>query len=189
MTKREDNLEEIVDRLARNRADQEAWTELYDLLWPRVYATAYRKLYGQRHLAEDASQEVFIRVLRYVDFTRLRQSADFLPYLNTIVSNVVRDIQVTEAAPVESLGPEHDLIAEDLKLDSTEFREIAATDMLKGILRGLGPRDRQIVALLAEGHDLDEISKQTGITYSNAAVRVHRLRVKLRNYMKTIRKY
>ena len=51
------------------------------------------------------------------------------------------------------------------------------------LLVGLEPADQKLMQLLIEGYTLPEISSRLDLTYGNAAVRLHRLRVVLRKYM------
>ncbi len=51
------------------------------------------------------------------------------------------------------------------------------------LLSGLDPADQQLMKLLIEGYTLPEISSRLELSYSNAAVRLHRLRQTLRKYM------
>ncbi len=76
--------------LARVRArDPEALAAFFERYFDRVYGVAYRLL-GDRTSAEDATQDVFLKVHRAVD--RLDISRDPEPWLLTITSNVCRDV-------------------------------------------------------------------------------------------------
>src|ERR1700730_18556962 len=77
-------LEAVLRRLAIKREDRDAWAILYDLMWSRVLAITFRALRGVPDRAEDAGQEVFIRLFRYCDFSKVQNPEDFLPYLHTI---------------------------------------------------------------------------------------------------------
>src|SRR6266481_1527611 len=86
-----DKLSPILKRLCRWRADDEAWQMLVRHLWPLVVAINYRILRGQRDLAEDASQEVFLRIFRYVRFDDfVSKPEDFQSYVRAICRNVSR---------------------------------------------------------------------------------------------------
>jgi DNA-directed RNA polymerase specialized sigma24 family protein len=62
--------------------------DLYDLLYPRVMTTNYRRLGGLRVQAEDATQDVFFRLVKYADFSQVRTPEQFLGYLKTVCENV-----------------------------------------------------------------------------------------------------
>jgi RNA polymerase sigma-70 factor (ECF subfamily) len=61
----------------------------YDRYLDRVFGLAWRLL-GDRTLAEDATSEVFLKVHRAAD--RLDPARDPAPWLNTITTNVCRDL-------------------------------------------------------------------------------------------------
>ncbi len=71
----------------RRRAP-EALEGFFDRYFDRIYAFVFRFL-GERTAAEDATQEVFLKVLRAVE--RLDPSRDPWPWLRTISHNVCRD--------------------------------------------------------------------------------------------------
>jgi DNA-directed RNA polymerase specialized sigma24 family protein len=62
--------------------------------------------------------------------------------------------------------------------------QLARAEQLKReLLATLNPEDQQLFRLLIEGYTLPEVSGRLKLSYSNAAVRLHRLRALLRNYM------
>lgn len=76
--------------LTRVRArDPEALAAFFERYFDRVYGLAYRLL-GERAAAEDAAQDVFLKVHRAVD--RLDVARDPEPWLLTITTNVCRDV-------------------------------------------------------------------------------------------------
>lgn len=174
-------LDKILERLAVVPGDNEAWEQLYRKFWPWVFANAFRMLRGDRQLAEDASQDVFIRLLRYCNFENLREPEAFKHYAYIVCRNVTRDYlrrlfhsskqtntmwdeTQTEGAPRE---PNQAI----LSLQAAEMFEL------------LEERDRLLLKMVVDGFDLREVSEKLGITYGNAAVRLHRIRNRLRNYM------
>ncbi len=69
--------------------DPEALTAFYDAWFDRVFGLTYRLL-GNRSAAEDATQEVFIKI--YGAAHRLDPSRDPGPWVVTIAYNVCRDL-------------------------------------------------------------------------------------------------
>src|SRR5712691_11602207 len=51
------------------------------------------------------------------------------------------------------------------------------------ILELLKEPDRLLLRMVVEGYDLNEISEKLGLSYGDAAVRLHRIRNHLRNYL------
>src|SRR5262245_58286836 len=81
----------VLERLKASPADEEAWRALYRQLWPFVIAVIYRKLRGsERKAAEDAAQEVFIRLLRTRPFDRIPDADSLRAYMGRIAENVAK---------------------------------------------------------------------------------------------------
>lgn len=178
-------LRDLLSRLARAPDDDEAWSELYVSQWPFVFAINYRLLRGQRDLAEDLSQDVFIRLRRYCPFARLREPASFRAYLAAVCRNVFRSY-LRQSLSRGEIGLEElgtgglSLLSVDTKADE----QLEADELLRDFLGALAPRDRRLLRYLIDGHSLKEIAKATGWSYTNAGVRVYRLRRQLRQYTK-----
>ena len=68
--------------------DQQALGEFFDHYFPRVFATVYR-LVGNRALAEDVTQGVFLRLQS--SLARVDGSRDLAPWLFTVCVNACRD--------------------------------------------------------------------------------------------------
>lgn len=154
-------------------------------MWPFVMAVVYRRLRGAGTLAEDASQEVFIRLTRSCPFTKLQDTDAFRRYLWRVADNVARTYnrrvlsQRTEVptSDVEAVAPSeiHRQTQAEDRVDVEEF--------LHDLLADLDQKDREIIKQLMQGRRLTEIARETGVTYSNAGVRLHRLRRHIRKYL------
>lgn len=68
--------------------DAQALGRFFDAVFPRIYGLMFRLL-GNVAEAEDATQEVFVKVHRAID--RLDPQRDPSPWLTTIAYNVCRD--------------------------------------------------------------------------------------------------
>jgi RNA polymerase sigma-70 factor (ECF subfamily) len=82
----EDPLVQVVRRLRTGEVD--AFEELMARTEGRILALAWRLL-GDRHLAEDAAQETYLRIFRSLDSFRLGDP--FEPWMIRIAVNVCRD--------------------------------------------------------------------------------------------------
>lgn len=178
-------LEAVLVRLAQSRTDEDAWRVLYRQTWPFVYAAVYRRLRGSRALAEDASQEVFIRLVRACPFERLLDPDAFRRYVWRVADNVARD-QARHAAhryAIEVSLPEVETSGMGIQNSARIDENLDARDLLRHIVNKVVPADRQMLRLTLQGKTLSEIAKSEGLTYRNAAVRLHRLRQRLRNFL------
>lgn len=175
----------ILDRLANSRNDETAWELLYRKLWPLVMAVTFRILGGRRDLAEDASQEVFLRLLRYCKFDEFRDSNAFKSYVYVVCRNVAVDFLSKFARTSETVTPGPHGESPDSEVEPVTPELIAMLrEQLRGLLSELDSPDRQIVQLLIEGLSISEIAVQTGMTYSTVATRLHRMRRRIHNPLK-----
>jgi RNA polymerase sigma factor (sigma-70 family) len=59
-------------------------------------------------------------------------------------------------------------------------QELRLKEWLSQSLKQLAPIDREILTMVIDGYRLPEIAEATGLSYSNAGVRLSRLRARLR---------
>lgn len=166
-------VEQVLEVLSSHPHEESAWARLYDLTWPFVFATALRALNGDHAAAEDAAQTVFLQLLRYTDFSRIRTAQELKAYLRVM----------TRRTAAGSGGERRDPAAADAPVAMTAESEPEATaersDLLARALRDLEPGDRRLVKMLAAGWTRSEIARHFGISVNAATVRIHRLRQKL----------
>jgi len=85
-----DNQDEVSDIIAIQKTlqgDKEAFSEIVERYTPLIYSLSYRML-GKSDEAEEAVQEIFLRVYR--SLSRFRLSDRFHPWLYTIAINWLR---------------------------------------------------------------------------------------------------
>lgn len=177
-----DQLRELLTKLGTQPKDEQLWWELYSHVRRFVFGVAYRALNGNRGLADDATQVVFMRLFQYAEFTEFSEPEDFLGYIATIARHAALDLKKAEGRYVTGL----DLtLCDFIPGTPTPAQHESARRSLLELLEQLDPEERHLVDLLMEGFSLDEIAGQLKISYANAAVRIHRLRERLRKSLKT----
>jgi RNA polymerase sigma factor (sigma-70 family) len=182
--KRDRQLAEVLDRLARRRDDPEAWEALYRLMRPVLYASCYRSMRGVNDLAEDATQETFLRLFRYARFPELRSPQAFRAYAQMVARNVGRS-SLREAleysAVVESYPSEvgSNQFGAEGQTDAPVLTEALRADLLAQ----LDVTDRLILQRILDGFRLRDISRELGLPYQRVGVRLHRLRKRLRKWL------
>jgi RNA polymerase sigma-70 factor, ECF subfamily len=174
-------IESSLLRLAANRDDEEAWTVLYIRFRPFVYAVAYRRTDRSQDLAQEAVQETFFRLVKYCPFHKLTDLSDFRRYLAVVTRNVVTILLRHGVHPGKRKGllgnPEAELSEPVL----TPYGEtVELRQLLQRALAKLPREERRVLALSLDGYSLQEIADRLGISADNAAVRLHRIRAKLR---------
>jgi RNA polymerase sigma factor (sigma-70 family) len=175
-------LDELLPKLKKAPQDGDLWEELYANTRPFVYSIAFRSLRGVKALAEEATQQTFLRVFRYCDFKEFSDAEEFLAYLSTISRHCAIDTGKKEAPHSPTAL---DLLACDfLPSQPNPEQRQRAREELQNVLDHLGGDDSRLVHLLMAGLSLTEVAKRLGVTYPAAAVRIHRLRLKLLNRLK-----
>lgn len=177
-------LTDAVHRLARARDDQQAWEVLFAVSWPTALATTHRVLRGQLDLAEDAAQEAFKRIVRSCPFQNLADGDAFLAYLRTVSKNAAVDVlnelgRTPRAVPL--LGTEES--DREPEGHPTPEQEVQSDELRRELLAVLDSVERRLLKMLIDDRTLTDIAAELNLSYSNAGVRVHRLRSKLRKYM------
>jgi RNA polymerase sigma factor (sigma-70 family) len=175
-------LREILAWLQEDPKDEDLWKALYHQIRRFVYAVAYRVLNGDEELAKDATQVVFLRLFEYCEFTEFSEPQEFLGYVATVARHAALDLIKREGRYITGL----DLtLCDFLPGTPTPRQHERARNELHDLLEQLDSAKRSLVDLLMEGRTLDEIAGRLGISYANAAVRIHRLRERLLNHLKT----
>lgn len=156
-----------------------AFRELVDLYQPRVVARLMRSLHD-RHLAEDLSQEVFLRLFR--GRTRYQPRAQFATWLFHIANNVARNavrfqqrhgwLRYTAVDADDRFGT-YD--------DRSTIERIETAAQVRAGLAALGVRHRRALEL-QHFHDrsYSEIGRILSMTPKAAKCLLYRARIELR---------
>jgi RNA polymerase sigma factor (sigma-70 family) len=173
-----DSLSEALGRLAGSRTDEDAWETIYRRTWPFVFAISYRMM-REAVAAEDVAQETFLRVARYFPFERIVDEKVFRFYIATIAKNAARDARRKRPREI----PLDELPEPEDSRHADEEAEVAST--LDWLGRQLSPADYALFQQLIAGAPvaLASVAQDGGISYSAAAVRLHRLRGRIRKLL------
>jgi RNA polymerase sigma factor (sigma-70 family) len=163
------------------RADprsEQAWRDFYDYFRRQVAAALI--FAGARADVEDLTQDVFRRFLEKcpwrTDWRTLPDRPVVLKYLRTTATRLVTDqYQLNIRRRHEEPGQELDEFPSRAGLEDT-------AGSLDELLRVLDSRDRTLLRLLLQGASLDEIAFELDTTYQNAAVKVHRLKARVKKW-------
>ena len=178
----DEKLHELLGLLQEDPRNEDLWKALYDKIRRFVYVVAFRVLNGNEELAQDATQVVFLRLFEYCEFTEFSEPQEFLGYVATVARHVALDLIRREGKYVTGLDV---TLCDFLPGTPTPKQHERAKNQLHDLLEQLDSDDKSLVNMLMEGWTLDEIAERVGVSYANAAVRVHRLREKLLNWLKT----
>jgi RNA polymerase sigma factor (sigma-70 family) len=164
--------------------DEGAWRTLFECSWATALSTANRVLRGQLEVARDVAQETFQRVVRYCDLGQLKNPDAFLFYLRAISRNAARDAAKALGADAVVESVEESVIESLQVSGETPENLLRAQELMTEFLVQLDDESRELLNLLIQGYTVAEISVLLKLSYSNAGVRLHRLRLLLLNYMK-----
>lgn len=156
-----------------------SWDEIVRDHSARVFRLAYR-LTGNRHEAEDLTQEVFVRVFRSLDTFR---PGNFEGWLHRVTTNLFLDqARRRRRIRFESL-PDNadDRFPGSMPAPDQSFADSIFDDDIEVALRALKPEFRVAVVLCdVEGLSYEEISDVLGVKLGTVRSRIHRGRSMLR---------
>ena len=152
--------------------DRQAVGAITQAFLPRVFGLTLR-LTRNRELAEDATQETFVRALRALP--QLRDHARFKSWMLTIAANTAREA-LRKQARNAALDYEPEAIVAEVD-DKLEVRKKA----LDLAVADLSEPDRELFLLhTVEGLKLRELAEQLQMTVPAMKSKVHRIRSKIR---------
>jgi RNA polymerase sigma-70 factor, ECF subfamily len=163
---------------AVKKGDRHAFQKLYEQHCGRVYALCYR-LTGERSLAEDATQEVFIQVWRKIE--GFRANSKFSTWLHSVAVNITLSYMRKQKGWVSRFvtlepdavpEPSTEMNTDDLNLDNYITR--------------LPERARIVFVLHAvEGYRHEEIADKLDMAVGTSKSQFHRAKVLLQGWLET----
>jgi RNA polymerase sigma factor (sigma-70 family) len=164
---------------AQRPGDVPTWDEVVEQHSDRVYRLAYR-LTGNRHDAEDLTQEVFVRVFRSL---HTYSPGTFEGWLHRITTNVFLDqARRKQRIRFDALSDERaDRLASRSPSPDAAYADTTFDDDVEGALASLPPEFRAAVVLCdVEGLSYEEIAEILGAKLGTVRSRIHRGRAMLR---------
>jgi RNA polymerase sigma-70 factor (ECF subfamily) len=168
-----------MDEEIRAHLEQKQWTEAFDLVLrqyqTKVFHLAFSIL-GNREQAEDAAQEVFIRVWRALPGYRGLSS------VSTWVYSIARNACLTA---LKSAGSRRNVSLEDPGTRAAAERRTDSSDRLhtpdlQRLVEELPEKQRQVVTLFyMEERSYEEVSRLLGLPMGTVKTHLHRARKEL----------
>jgi RNA polymerase sigma-70 factor (ECF subfamily) len=179
-------METRLAKLARN-GDREAFAELVELYKDKIYHLAYRML-NNKHEAEDAVQETFLRV--YTNLHRYDEHQKFSTWIFRIGTNHCIDRLRKRKHSAYSLDAEipdgegNDYYSMLPAQDDSPEKQIILSEtqqQIRGAIEALPEKYKAVVILrYLQDMSLQEISDVLGMPVTTVKTRVHRGREYLR---------
>ena len=153
--------------------DADGFTELCRRYYPAMVAIAHSVL-GDRHLAEDAAQQVFAKAA--VKLPQLKKVNRFAGWLAVICRNVARDM----ARNTEKLRTTEDLSM----IAATAETDDDAEEVRKALNRLSAPAREVIFLRYYDGMSYEQISSVLGISEQAINGRLRRAKKKMADYLR-----
>jgi len=170
--------EQLVAQAAREGSDGAAFTSLMERYRERVWRVCWR-LMGSEHDAEDAAQEVFVRL-----FFERGKFAGRSTYSTRLHGVAIRTCLMLRRSRSrrrrrEDSGSEERIESHaDTKPQGTAA--VDATHDIRTLLEGLDEEDRALVLMrFAENHDYEQLAEMFGTSAGACRMRISRIREKL----------
>jgi RNA polymerase sigma-70 factor (ECF subfamily) len=160
------------------------FTELYRSLVDAVYAYASRRSGGQRQLAEDVTQETWLRAVR--EWRQHGVPNEPLAWLTTVARNLLLNhLRRREGVPIDAISPEEVLRAVE-RDDVGDSAEIAT--LVNGALERLPRKEARLLeAFHFERQRVSQLARAYGISERAVEGRLRRARERLRAELKLTR--
>jgi RNA polymerase sigma-70 factor (ECF subfamily) len=172
------------DLIARARAgDQEAFRLLFVRFSRPVFQFIYQ-LVSQRDLADELTQETFVRAYR--NLKQLRDDSRFSTWLFGIGHNVAREFLRSKRRHVESLSEENNP-REDAR-STSPVEGVLEKELNLAIEKALQELDEERRAIFVlkvfQQRSYEEIVEITGFSLAKIKTELHRARLKLRQRLR-----
>jgi RNA polymerase sigma factor (sigma-70 family) len=180
-----DELSSILVLLAGAPSDETAWRRLYEIIWPFISSIAFRRL-KNRGAAEDVSQEVLLRLMKAQPFKHIREPSEFRAYIARMTLNAANtfwraDHRLNQAQELTyEISPTGFLAEPSISPDDY----LALKQAIRKADAVLDSQDVKLLNLILDGQSLTQAAETLAISYSNAAVRLHRAKNSLRKLLK-----
>ncbi|MFM8951722.1 MAG: RNA polymerase sigma factor [Planctomycetaceae bacterium] len=176
--------EDLVAQAAREGSDGVAFTELMNRFRDRVWRVCWR-LMGSRHDAEDAAQEVFVRL--FFERGKFAGRSRYSTWLHGVAIRTCLGMRRSrsrrrrrEVPGSASSDDGQDQIETQADDRAGQADAVDAADAAEKLLAGLDEEDRALVLMkFAENHDYEALAEMFDSTPGALRMRISRIREKL----------
>ena len=169
--------------------DLDAFSHLVRSYEKKAFNFTYRML-KDVHLAEDATQEAFLRVFSKID--TFRGNSSFSTWFYTILNNICLDIlrKKSRQAETTTLYQQNDDEEFELQIEDTSpgpHERLQKKDALKSLEKAISKLSKEHKAVIIlrdiEDKEYDEIAQILGISLGTVKSRLSRARLALRKIL------
>ena len=169
--------EQLAARAAREGSDGAAFTALMERFRERVWRVCWR-LMGSVQDAEDAAQEVFVRL--FFERGRFAGRSRYSTWLHAVAIRTCLSLRRSRSRRRrrEEPGSERIEVTADTKPSASDA--VDANHDIQKLLEVLDEEDRALVLMrFAENHDYEELAEMFGTSAGACRMRISRIREKL----------
>ncbi|MEI6240660.1 MAG: RNA polymerase sigma factor [Planctomycetia bacterium] len=170
--------EALAAQAAREGSDGAAFTMLMERYREKVWRVCWR-LMGTQHDAEDAAQEVFVRL--FFERGRFAGRSTYSTWLHGVAIRTCLMLRRSRSRRRrrEEPGTAAQIESHESRQPETSAAVDASHDVVK-LLAGLDEEDRALMLMkFAEGHEYDALAEMFGSTSAALRMRVSRIRERL----------
>ncbi|GGX14658.1 RNA polymerase sigma factor [Aquimarina muelleri] len=160
-----------------SKKNQQLFETIYQQAYSMVLQMCLGFMKGDKDLANDLSQEVFINIWNALENFKEKSTPKTWVYritVNTCLQYIRKEKKKTNLS-IEKV--EYALVQENPSLENNPEQE------LYGAIGKLEKLDRLIIMMVLEGQDYDTISNIIGIQPTNVRVKIHRIKKRLKKIM------
>ncbi len=175
--------EALAAQAAREGSDGVAFTALMDRHRDRVWRVCWR-LMGSEHDADDAAQEVFVRL--FFDRGRFAGKSRYSTWLHGVAIRTCLALRRSRSrrrrreTPESVIAVESGPVTDRADPQSSAAGAVDAAHDVEKLLAGLDEEDRALVLMkFAEGHDYEALAEMFDSTPGALRMRVSRIRERL----------
>jgi RNA polymerase sigma-70 factor (ECF subfamily) len=175
--------EELAALAAREGSDGVAFTALVERFRERVWRVCWR-LMGNEHDAQDAAQEVFVRL--FFDRGKFAGRSRYATWLHGVAIRTCLTLRRSRSrrrrreTPESAAGDEARPVQAQADGRATAAQAVDAAHDVARLLEGLDEADRALVLMkFAEGHEYDDLAEMFGTSAGALRMRVARIRERL----------
>jgi RNA polymerase sigma-70 factor (ECF subfamily) len=161
--------------------DKQAYNRLYQQYIGQVYGLCFR-LTGEKMLAEDAAQEVFIQLWRKIG--NFKGDSKFSTWLHTVTSNITISYIRKQKGWLQKMFNIEDFVAMNGGAGLPEAEESSSSVDIESYVARLPERARLVFVLHAiEGYRHEEIATMTNMAVGSSKAQFHRAKNLLKEWM------
>jgi RNA polymerase sigma-70 factor (ECF subfamily) len=170
--------EQLAAQAAREGSDGVAFTALVERYRERVWRVCWR-LMGTQHDAEDAAQEVFVRL--FFERGKFAGLSRYSTWLHGVAIRTCLTLRRSRGRRKRREEPGTDeQMANEADASSHATAAVDASHDIHKLLEDLDEEDRALVLMrFAEAHDYDQLAEMFGTTAGACRMRISRIREKL----------